>query len=266
MMNITTASLSGLGTRASNQDQKGENIGKRSACFVVCDGIAGLPGGEVAAELARNSIVSRFDGNQHLNAQHIRDYIQTANQVILNEQQATEAYRRMGTTLVSLFIDRDYYLAYWAHAGDSRLYLFRRGWLWHVTTDHSLVQRMKDAGQPTDGLNSNLLYLALGLENRDMEASYSDVVQIEEGDAFLLCTDGFWHSVSEDQMQQALHMVKTPQEWLTLMGQLIQRNCEQGGCEQDNYTAVAVWIGNLQDTTLLHTLADAAQFLPCGTD
>ena len=172
----------------------------------------------------------------------------------------------MGTTLVSLFIDRDYGLAYWAHAGDSRLYLFRRGWLWHVTTDHSLVQQMKDAGHQTDNLNSNLLYLALGIENGGPEASYSDMVQVEDGDAFLLCTDGFWHGVSEEQMKQSLHMVNTPQEWLTLMNQIIQKNGEQEGNAQDNYTALAVWMGNPQDTTLLHTLSDAAQFLPCGTD
>lgn len=265
-MNIATASLSRQGTRASNQDQTGETIGERSACFVVCDGIAGLPGGEVAAALARNSIISRFDGDKHLNAQHIRDYVQTANRTILSEQQAVQDYRRMGTTLVSLFIDRDYGLAYWAHAGDSRLYLFRRGWLWHVTTDHSLVQQMKDAGHQTDNLNSNLLYLALGIENSGPEASYSDVVQVEDGDAFLLCTDGFWHGVSEEQMKQSLHMVNTPQEWLTLMNQIIQKNSEQEGNAQDNYTALAVWMGNPQDTTLLHTLSDAAQFLPCGTD
>jgi len=222
-MNIATASLSRQGTRASNQDQTGETIGERSACFVVCDGIAGLPGGEVAAELARNSIISRFDGDKHLNAQHIRDYVQTANRTILSE-------------------------------------------LWHVTTDHSLVQQMKDAGHQTDDLNSNLLYLALGIENGGPEASYSDVVQVEDGDAFLLCTDGFWHGVSEEQMKQSLHMVNTPQEWLTLMNQIIQKNAEQEGNAQDNYTAVAVWMGNPQDTTLLHTLSDAAQFLPCGTD
>lgn len=192
--------------------------------------------------------------------------MQTANRTILSEQQAVQDYRRMGTTLVSLFIDRDYGLAYWAHAGDSRLYLFRRGWLWHVTTDHSLVQQMKDAGHQTDNLNSNLLYLALGIENGGPEASYSDVVQVEDGDAFLLCTDGFWHGVSEEQMKQSLHMVNTPQEWLTLMNQIIQKNGEQEGNAQDNYTALAVWMGNPQDTTLLHTLSDAAQFLPCGTD
>jgi serine/threonine protein phosphatase PrpC len=168
----------------------------------------------------------------------------------------------MGTTLVSLFIDRDYKLAYWAHAGDSRLYLFRRGWLSHVTTDHSLIQQMKDAGHQTDNINSNLLYLALGIENGGPEASYSDVVPVEDGDVFLLCTDGFWHGVSEEQMKQSLHMVNTPQEWLTLMQQLIQKNSESEGSAQDNYTAVAVWMGSPQDTTLLHTLSDAAQFFP----
>ncbi len=62
-MNISTASLSRQGERASNQDQTGESVGERAACFVVCDGIAGLPGGDVAAALARNAILSRFDGS-----------------------------------------------------------------------------------------------------------------------------------------------------------------------------------------------------------
>ncbi len=111
-------------------------------------------------------------------------------------ESAVSEHSRMGTTLVSLFIDRDYELAYWAHAGDSRLYLFRRGCLYHVTTDHSLVQQMKDAGHQTEGINSNLLYFALGMGDEQRDASYSDVVQVEDGDAFLLCTDGFWHGVS----------------------------------------------------------------------
>lgn len=190
-MDITTASLSRQGTRTSNQDQTGECVGERSACFVVCDGIAGLPGGEVAAELARNAILDRFGGDNHLNAQTIRQYVQQANGAILQQQQATPDYRRMGTTLVSLFIDRDYKLAYWAHSGDSRLYLFRRGWLYHVTTDHSLQQQIKDAGHQTDDINSNLLYRALGMASDGAEVSYNDVVPVEDGDAFLLCTGRF---------------------------------------------------------------------------
>lgn len=261
-MNITIASMSNQGARASNQDQTGDIVGERSACFVVCDGVAGFPGGELAASLARNTIIDQFDGAAHLNAQQIRQYINNANRAIRQQQKTERDYSRMGTTLVSLFIDRDYQLAYWAHAGDSRLYLFRRGYLYHVTTDHSLIQQMKDAGHQTEGINSNLLYFALGMGDEGRDASYSDVVPIEDGDAFLLCTDGFWHGVSQQQMQQALHMVNTPEEWLMLMHQALKNSEEQSEGEQDNYSAMAVWVGSPQDTTLLHSLSEAAQFIP----
>lgn len=261
-MNISSASLSQQGARASNQDQTGSLIGGRAACFVVCDGIAGQPGGDVAAQLARDTILTAFDGERHLDAQHIRDYVSAANAAILQRQRQSAAQSRMGTTLVSLFIDRDYKLAYWVHAGDSRLYLFRRGWLCHVTADHSLAEQMKAVGQQTEAINSNLLCLALGMENAAPQASYSDVFPLEDGDVFLLCTDGFWHSVSEEQMKQALLMVNTPQEWLTLLGQIVQPPARAAAETQDNYSAVAVWVGNPPDTTLLHTFSDAAQFFP----
>jgi len=145
-MNITIASTSNQGGRASNQDQTGEVVGNRAACFVVCDGIAGFPGGDIAAKLAHDTILQNFDGEKHLNAQNIRQHISSANAAIHQQQRQAHEYSKMGTTLVSLFIDRDYQLAYWAHAGDSRLYLFRRGYLYSVTTDHSLIQQMQDAG------------------------------------------------------------------------------------------------------------------------
>lgn len=261
-MDITTATLSCQGARLSNQDQTGKNIGDRSACFVVCDGIAGRPGGDVAAELACNTILTHFNGENHLNAQAIREYVQKANRAILSEQRVTPDYQRMGTTLVGLFIDRDYKLAYWVHAGDSRLYLFRRGWLYHVTTDHSLVQQMKDAGHRADDINSNLLYRALGMTGEEPEATYSDVVQVEDGDVFLLCTDGFWHCVDEEQMKTSLQMVNTPQEWLTLMNRIIQKNNDDARVTQDNYSAVAVWMGNPEEATLVHSLSDTARFFP----
>ncbi|MDU4094815.1 MAG: protein phosphatase 2C domain-containing protein [Pantoea sp.] len=261
-MNITFASMSNQGARESNQDQTGDSVGARSACFVVCDGVAGFPGGDLAAQLARNTLIDQFDGTAHLDAQQIRLYVNNANRAIRQQQKSEPEYSRMGTTLVSLFIDRDYQLAYWAHAGDSRLYLFRRGYLYHVTTDHSLIQQMKDAGHQTEGINSNLLYFALGMGDEGRDASYSDVVPIEDGDAFLLCTDGFWHGVSQQQMQQALQMVNTPEEWLTLMHQALKNNDEQSDDEQDNYSAMAVWVGSPQDTTLLHSLSEAAQFIP----
>lgn len=230
-------------------------LGNRAACFVVCDGIAGFPGGDIAAKLARDTILQNFDGEKHLNAQSIRQHITRANAAIHQQQRQSDEYSKMGTTLVSLFIDRDYQLAYWAHAGDSRLYLFRRGYLHAVTTDHSLIQQMQDAGYQTNGINSNLLYFALGL-NEERDATYSDVLQLEDGDVFLLCTDGFWHSFSQAELEQSLHMVNSPSEWIALMQQAWKKNNNS-----DNYSAIAVWIGSPQETTLLHSLADAERFL-----
>ena len=254
-MNITIASTSNQGGRASNQDQTGEVVGNRAACFVVCDGIAGFPGGDIAAKLAHDTILQNFDGEKHLNAQNIRQHISSANAAIHQQQRQAHEYSKMGTTLVSLFIDRDYQLAYWAHAGDSRLYLFRRGYLHSVTTDHSLIQQMQDAGYQTSGINSNLLYFALGL-NEERDATYSDVLQLEDGDVFLLCTDGFWHSFTQSELEQSLHMVNSPSEWIALMEQAWKKNNNS-----DNYSAIAVWIGSPQETTLLHSLADAERFL-----
>lgn len=254
-MNITIASTSNQGGRASNQDQTGEVVGNRAACFVVCDGIAGFPGGEVAAKLARDTILDNFNGEKHLDAQSIRQHISQANAAIHQQQNQSEEYSKMGTTLVSLFIDRDYQLAYWAHAGDSRLYLFRRGYLHAVTTDHSLIQQMQDAGYQTSGINSNLLYFALGL-SEERDATYSDVLQLEDGDVFLLCTDGFWHSFTQAELEQSLHMVNSPSEWIALMQQAWKKDNNS-----DNYSAIAVWIGSPQETTLLHSLTDAERFL-----
>jgi hypothetical protein len=70
---------------------------------------------------------------------------------------------------------------------------------------------------------------------------------------FLLC--------QQSETQQSLHLVTTPQEWLTLMQQALIKNNDVSQNKQDNYSALAVWMGSPQDTTLLHAPADAVQFL-----
>ena len=204
-MNIATASLSRQGTRASNQDQTGETIGERSACFVVCDGIAGLPGGEVAAELARNSIISRFDGDKHLNAQHIRDYVQTANRTILSEQQAVQDYRRMGTTLVMGVFQGARVMI--GHVGDSRCYRLRGGTLQQITRDHSLLQEQIDAGlisveQAQFATHKNLVTRALGVE--DTVLLEVNEFRVEDGDIYLFCSDGLSDMVPDERIAEIL--------------------------------------------------------------
>ncbi|AUX93274.1 PP2C family protein-serine/threonine phosphatase [Mixta gaviniae] len=255
-MNIAFAITSQQGERSNNQDRVGHSLTDRNACFVVCDGVAGLPGGEQAAHIACDTLLDAMAAADRFSADESRLAIEKSDRAIREAQQINPKLQRMSTTLAALFIDREQQLAWWAHAGDSRIYHFRRGYLKQVTRDHSLAQRMKDAGYENTGINSNLLYNALGAETM-REASYSEVVALEDGDAFLVCSDGFWLHLAIAEMEQALRMVNSCEEWLTLMQQAVDRTRKN-----DNLSAVAIWIGSPQETTLLQSLADSARLLP----
>lgn len=255
-MNINFASTSEIGARESNQDETGALAGQHSACFLVCDGVAGTPGGETAAKLARDTLLAELQEDRTINPAETKEWVMNADQVIRQAQRNNLNFQQMSTTLAALFIDRVEQRSWWAHAGDSRVYHFRRGFIHAVTRDHSLAQQMKEAGVDNSGINSNLLYNALGADGA-LPVSYSEVLPLEDGDAFLVCTDGFWCSLTPQEMEQALRMVNSPEEWLALMQKAINRNEKK-----DNLSAVAVWVGSPQETTLLQSMADSARFLP----
>lgn len=255
-MNINYALTSQTGARESNQDETGVLMGKRCACFLVCDGVAGTAGGETAARIARDTLLAELMDDAPIRPADTGQWIDKAEQAIRQAQSKTLDFERMSTTLAAVFIDRDSQHSWWAHAGDSRVYHFRRGYIHAVTRDHSLAQQLKDAGVDNSGINSNLLYNALGAGGTS-PVSYSEVMPLEDGDAFLICTDGFWCNISPEEMEQALRMVSSPHEWLALMQEAINRS-EQ----KDNLSAVAVWIGSPQETTLLQSVADSGRFLP----
>jgi len=255
-MNINFASTSEIGARESNQDETGALAGQHSACFLVCDGVAGTPGGETAAKLARDALLAELEEDRAINPAETQKWVMNADQVIRQAQRNNLNFKQMSTTLAALFIDRVEQRSWWAHAGDSRVYHFRRGFIHAVTRDHSLAQQMKEAGVDNSGINSNLLYNALGADGA-LPVSYSEVLPLEDGDAFLVCTDGFWCSLTPQEMEQALRMVNSPEEWLALMQKAINRSEKK-----DNLSAVAVWVGSPQETTLLQSMADSARFLP----
>lgn len=255
-MNINFASTSQIGARESNQDETGALLGDQRACFLVCDGVAGTAGGDIAARLAKHALFSALDHDGPLSPADTASWVESADAIIRAEQRINLNFPRMSTTLAALFIDRHSQRAWWAHAGDSRVYHLRRGYIHAVTRDHSLAQQMKDAGVDNSGINSNLLYNALGADGA-LPVSYSDVLPLEDGDAFLVCTDGFWCNLTPQEMEQALRMVNSPEEWLALMQKAINRSEKK-----DNLSAVAVWIGSPQETTLFQSTADSARFLP----
>lgn len=255
-MKIVFASRCQQGLRDDNQDRTGAELDERKACFVVCDGVAGLPGGEMAAQLVRDTLLSQLQAHADLTPEITHQAIEQCRLALHEAQGKNPKYSRMSTTLAALFIDREKQRAWWAHAGDSRVYHFRHGVLHEVTRDHSLAQQLKEAGYENTGINSNLLYNALGAEPPRL-VSFSQEITLEDGDAFLVCTDGFWLNLASHEMEQALRMVNACEEWLALMEQAVSRNVKK-----DNLSALAVWIGEPEEATLLYSLADSARFLP----
>lgn len=249
-MKITHAQFSNAGNRLANQDAVGySDGGEDQACFVISDGIGGTRGGELASQLAVTSVVANICRGTMASDEALRTSVIAANAAILDRQRYDAEHRDMAATIVALLIDRRRDAATWAHVGDSRLYMFRRGLLIERTRDHSLAEQLADAGLQHAGIQSNLLSRALGMRD-DAVPHLSRSHAIHDGDAFLLCTDGLWQLVSDEVMERCLRLVHTVDDWLTLLA----REAEERAALRtnvDNYSALAVWLGNPERVTLL---------------
>ncbi len=250
-MKITHAQYSHAGGRQVNQDAMGHSARRGRTCFLVSDGIAGRPGGAIASQLAISAALATSDA-----ATESDDLLQTciaaANRTILAEQQRGPLLREMAATIVALLIDSDACTAKWAHVGDSRLYRFHRGRLIERTRDHSLVQQLADAGLPFDGVNPSLLLQALGMSG-EVRPQVSSTMPIVDGDAFLLCTDGFWQALPDEVIGYCLRMAHTVDDWVTLLVEAARQRFEIAE-RADNYSALAVWVGSPESVTLLEEI------------
>ncbi|KAF0811563.1 Serine/threonine phosphatase stp [Andreprevotia sp. IGB-42] len=254
MLKLTTAQCTYAGSRASNEDALGLRIRDQDACFVLSDGVGGERGGGYAARLAVHGVLKQFENRQQTPlAELAHNSVASAQSLIIADQQRNPDRATMAATLIGLFIDRSHGFAQWVHAGDSRLYHFRRGALLQRTQDHSLVAQLAAAGLPHDRVNPNLLSQALGRANT--VASTLTVPQpLQDGDAYLLCTDGFWHGLHDHELESLLQLAGSAEEWITLLAAQVGQRMAQ-----DNYSAIAVWVGDPQCVTLTRLVQPAAQ-------
>lgn len=242
-MRFTTSSLTRKGGRKNNQDAyQTIELPALGGCWVVADGLGGHGGGEIAAQIAVEAVTQSFKTCKSVSTESLQTCIEAAHQGILIRQAASEDLKRMRTTLVLLQIDAQG--AQWAHIGDSRLYWFRNGAIAHVTRDHSVPQALADAGSiPQSEIryheDRNRILRSLGNVNDLRPTYFESKTSISVGDAFLLCTDGFWEYVHEFEMQADLAKSATPDLWLRLME---ERLLSRATSENDNYTAVTLMI------------------------
>jgi serine/threonine protein phosphatase PrpC len=244
---LTWASISALGMRESNQDAIGDARKGGVACFAVADGAGGHAAGEVASRIAVESVIGNFVAEPAFGAAALLARVEQANASVAHDKQQFPERQDMSTTLAVVLVDEQAARAVWAHLGDTRIYLFRDGRLLCVTKDHSLTQQLIEAGYASTGQlrthpQRNILYAALGAGG-ETPPVVSEETEVRAGDAFLVCTDGLWEWVVEDDMERSLRASNGPEEWLAALCATAQVCAADARKVRDNYSAYAVMLG-----------------------
>jgi PPM family protein phosphatase len=245
MLKVRIASQSGPGARESNEDDL--RFGQRGgiAYAVLSDGAGGHKNGAFASDLVVRLVTVALQSQDILLPQTLHDMVHAAHELLLQQQQVAILRERMHATLVALWIDAGQSLALWSHVGDSRMYLLRDGDLRHVTRDDSAVRQMVDAGLITaeaarDHPKRHHLLCAMGVETSFVAHTLEKAYPLREGDAILLCTDGWWDSLAPGDIERMLAGAADPQEWLERMESVIRSAARP---DQDNHSAIALWLG-----------------------
>lgn len=170
---------------------------------VVCDGMGGANGGNIASKIAVEVIGSRIRDGYRDNPNPgspelmLTSAMATANAGVFDRAQKEPELNGMGTTVVAVITCG--HTAYISHVGDSRLYLYRDGNLSQVTRDHSVVQELIESGQITEEEarshpRKNYITRAIGVVSE--EYGEYDELELMTGDRLLLCTDGLTNEVA----------------------------------------------------------------------
>lgn len=229
-----------IGGRKENQDSAGLKETKLGYLVVVCDGMGGMQGGSVASQLAVQTILETVaSADKQSNPSMILiKAIRNANMAIIEEGQNNPNLQGMGTTVTALLLTP--YSALTAYVGDSRIYQLRKGKKVFRTFDHSMVfemvrKKVISEEQARLSAQSNVILKALGI-TPDIE------VEIEErpylkGDRFILCTDGFWGAMPEDEFVRHLSENNPINKILDSTANVVESIGRNSGNEYDNLTA-----------------------------
>jgi serine/threonine protein phosphatase PrpC len=208
-LKYSIAQDSRLGARKMNQDRVGHWSTSGALLMVVADGLGGHLHGEIAAQIAIDHLAATFQREARPKLAHPGDFLSreilAAHVAILREAETRQLSDVPRTVLVACLVQDG--VAYWAHIGDSRLYLFRKGRIMARTRDHSVVQLLVDEGRireeavATHPERNRLLQCLGGFQAPRLEGASE---RLAKDDIMLLCSDGLWGPLNQRQMLNAL--------------------------------------------------------------
>lgn len=192
-----------FGTYTTAQEEAVSQAGGR--LLIVADGMGGHRGGATASRLATETVKAQYLGSETEDVTTaLRDAVMRANARVFAEAQSNVELRGMGTTTSALVIRHNH--AWYAHVGDSRIYMIREKKIQQLTEDHSLVATMVREGLLTseeaeNHPRRNVLQRSLGV-GEDVEIDIRGPIEVQEGDVFVLCSDGLHGLVKEDEIRE----------------------------------------------------------------
>lgn len=234
-MDISVSYFSSEGGREYNEDIAYISEQEKGLLAVVADGLGGMTCGDIAAKTAVKSILSEIS-MEEVSAERLTAAVEKANDDVRSEQNGTN----MCTTIAALWLNSE--SACCSHAGDSRIYQIRNGEIIFQSKDHSVSQLAVMLGEidPSEirgHKDRNRLVRALGVSEKVKPETTS--LSIKNGDAFVLCSDGFWELILEKYMVKYLGESNDAGEWLSKMRGHVEENQNKNS---DNATAIAIII------------------------
>ena len=236
-MKFSVFQVSRKGGREKNEDRMGYCYTRESGLFVLADGMGGHPEGEVAAQLALQTISALYQKEARPvladPAAFLSSALMAAHHQIIRYASEKGMLDTPRTTLVAAILQGAG--ATWVHCGDSRLYVVRDGELLTRTRDHSYLEQQNAGVVKLERINRNILFTCLGSPTKPVFDVTSPVV-LQQGDKLLLCSDGLWGSLSDDEIVRHLASKGVSDA----VPDLVESALRVGGEHSDNVTVLAM--------------------------
>jgi len=241
-MRFSVYQVSRKGGREKNEDRMGYCYTRDSGLFALADGMGGHPEGEVASQLALQTLAALFqrDCKPTLTdpLRFLHESIIAGHHQLLRYATQKSLIDTPRTTVVACVLQG--HAAYWAHCGDSRLYFVRGDKLIARTRDHSYSELQETLSQVVpvgERFNRNVLFTCLGSPGKPVVDTAGPLL-LQPHDRVLLCSDGLWGSVSDALITE--HLTARPIS--DAVPELVELALRNGGAKSDNVTVLtAEW-------------------------
>ena len=235
-MKFSVFQISRKGGREKNEDRMGYCYTRESGLFVLADGMGGHPEGEVAAQLALQTISALYQKEARPIVEDVTEFLASsltaAHHQIIRYASEKGMLDTPRTTLVAAVVQGG--SATWVHCGDSRLYVVRDGEMLTRTRDHSYLEQQNAGVIRMDRINRNILFTCLGSPTKPVFDVTGPIV-LQQGDKILLCSDGLWGSLNDIDIVRHL----STQSVSDAVPDLVEMALRNGGDNSDNVTVIA---------------------------